>query len=91
MKDSSPSTLTQWPSYDITSQQYIRLRANLFTIESHFVADRVHFWNSLAPVLVDECEAIDCAQCDGHTTIGGSSFPQALFGLIYVLVIIQVL
>ena len=91
MKDSLPSTLTQWPAYDITSQQYIRLRANQSMIESHFVADRVHFWNSLAPVLVDECDAIDCTQCDDNTTVGGGPFPKALFGLIYVLVIIQVL
>ena len=90
MRDSnSPSTLTQWPGYDMTSQQYIRLRANQARIESHYLADRVHFWNSLAPVLMDECDATDCSQCGQDNTVGAGSLSRAVSGLICVLVVIH--
>ena len=88
-ESSSPSTLMQWPGYDTTSQQYIRLRANRSLIESHFVADRVHFWNSLAPVLMDECDATDCSQCGEDNTVGAGSMSQAVSGLICVLAVIH--
>ena len=90
MRESSPpSTLTQWPGYDMTSQQYIRLRADQSRIESHYLADRVHFWNSLAPVLMDECDATDCSQCGQDNTVGAGSLSRAVSGLICVLVVIH--
>ena len=90
-ESSSLSTLMQWPGYDITSQQYIRLRANQDRIESHYVANRVHFWNSLAPVLMDECDATDCSQCGQDNTVGAGSLSRAVSGLICALVVIHFL
>ena len=91
MRDNStPSTLTQWPRYDATSQQYIRLRANQSLIESHYVADRVHFWNSLAPVLMDQCDTTDCSQCGQDNTVGAASLPQMASLMIYVFTVILI-
>lgn len=60
------------PAYDAKSQQYIRFHANMtsFPVESHFVADRVHFWNSSVPYLTETCTP-KCQSCDGaHTSDG---------------------
>ena len=45
MNGVSVSSLTVWPVYDLTNQQYIRLVSNQpsFPVESHFIADRVNF------------------------------------------------
>ena len=86
---SSPSTLTQWPGYDTASQQYIRLRASQSLIESHYLADRIHFWKSLVPVLKDQCYATDCSQCGQDNTVGVGSKAQAATSLLCVLVLIQ--
>ena len=86
---SSPSSLMQWPVYDTTSQRYIRLRADQSRIESHYLADRIHFWNSLAPVLMEECDATDCTQCGQDNSVGTGSLSRAVPGLIGVLVVIH--
>ena len=93
MRDNStPSTLTQWPRYDATSQQFIRLHSNQSLIESCYVADRVHFWNSLAPVLMDHCDTTDCSPCGQDNTVGAASHPQIHVAslMIYVFTVILI-
>ena len=90
MKDSLSSALTQWPSYNTSSQQYIRLKANqsAFPIESHYIANRIHFWNTLAPVLMEQCDN-DCSKCGQDSAAGAGSMHQAICALVCVLLIIQ--
>ena len=72
MNDVSAPPLTVWPSYDANSQQYIRFHGNMtsFPIESHYVADRFHFWNNFVPALTEACTP-KCQSCDGRYTSGG--------------------
>ena len=48
------SSLTRWPRYDGKYQRYIRLKGGLqdFPIESHYLAKRVYFWNSIIPLIL---------------------------------------
>ena len=40
--------LTTWPTYDTVGQRHIRFQGNVTSlpVESHFAANRMHFWNS---------------------------------------------
>ena len=87
MRDSLTSTLTVWPSYDTSSQQYIRLRANQSIIDSRYIADRMHFWNTLAPVLMEQCDT-DCTRCGQDSTVGAGSMPRAVYSLVCILFVI---
>ena len=57
MSNKGTSQLTTWPEYANTAQQYIRFKANVtqHSIESHYAASRIHFWNDLVPVLKEDC------------------------------------
>lgn len=52
------SSLTVWPEYDTVSQKYIRLTSNVtsFSVETRMEANRMHFWNTIVPVLENECD-----------------------------------
>ena len=73
MNGESTSFLTNWPVYNLTTQNYLRLVADKtsFPVESRFIANRMHFWNSLVPVLASQC-SVDCDACgkDGVTGAG---------------------
>lgn len=90
--DTELSSLTEWPSYDPTNQQYIRLVSNhsSMPIESYYVADRIHFWNSVVPVLTTECEAV-CSSCKTCGITGGTTMCVSYAVLITVLVILQLI
>ena len=47
----SHRTRTRWPEYTIASQRYILFDGGMdeFPIESHFVDERINFWNNVVP------------------------------------------
>ena len=65
--DHGQSSLTHWPEYNVTTQNYIRFQGGLdeFSVESHYVANRLYFWTDFVPTIYDKCDLDTC--CDSNS------------------------
>ena len=66
--------LTTWPTYDTVGQRHIRIQGNVTSLPvgAHFAANRMHFWNSFIPEVLEGCGTCsDCEQTHNDATGGG--------------------
>ena len=68
--------LPHWPDYDTQEQRYIRFTENVtsFTVENHYAARGVHFWNNMVPNLQKNCDNDSQSFDDDNVSSGAVIF-----------------